>query len=76
MILRSVRSDLCFAAMSSDGGSSFECPVMASWAKSSVILKRLADKQLIIKTPGGKLSRNVVVANRDLIVPLMNLVGI
>ena len=54
-----------------------ECPVISAWGKSSVVLARLLEKDLLILNGGksNKLTRHTCVANRDLLVPLINLVG-
>ena len=59
----------------SDASQFSECPVLSSWAKSTVILQRLTKKELIVVAPNGKLNRSAVTANSDLLVPLINLVG-
>ena len=54
-----------------------ECPVITAWSKSSVVLGRLLEKDLLILNGGksNKLTRHTCVANRELLVPLVNLVG-
>ena len=52
-----------------------ECPVVAAWAKSSQVLGRLLEKNLLILGGSKKLTRHTCCANRDLLVPLINLVG-
>ena len=67
--------------MESSPESSSDCPVVSAWAKSSSILARLKDKNVLILQKGGhstkssKLTRFTCVANHELLVPLINLVG-
>ena len=57
---------------SESSGSS--CPVLAIWGETESVLKRLHEKDLIILS-GGKLNRQTLIPNRDLLIPLINLVG-
>ena len=51
-----------------------ECPVLAAWSKSETVLKRLLEKDLLILS-GARLTRQTIIMNRELLVPLINLVG-
>ena len=51
-----------------------ECPVLAAWGTSEIVLKRLLEKNLLV-LEGARLSRGTVLANRDFLIPLINLVG-
>ena len=61
---RSVRSD----------SSASVCPALHAWGESEFVLKRLCEKDLLVLS-GGKLSRASLIANRELLIPLVNLVG-
>ena len=50
------------------------CPVLKAWSESEIVLQRLMKKNLLILS-GEALNRAVVVENRELLVPLINLVG-
>ena len=65
---------LVAAMPGSTASSEASCPVLAAWSQSEVVIRRLAEKDLLIIS-GGKLSRQTVTANRDLLEPLINLVG-
>ena len=53
-----------------------ESAVVQAWVKSTTVLARLLDKQLLILAGGSKkLTRHTCTANRELLVPLINLVG-
>ena len=61
--------------MDSDGGSSrSECPVLTAWGKSEFVLQRLLKKELLVIS-SGKLTRKTCTDNRELLIPLINLVG-
>ena len=63
--------------MASDAGSSsisIECPVLSAWSQSQFVLQRLLKKDLLVIS-SGKLTRKTCVDNRELLVPLINLVG-
>ena len=62
------------AMAASDAEPLSPCPVVQAWGQSEIILKRLLDKDLLI-LHGSRLSRSTVLANRELVVPLLNLVG-
>ena len=64
LVAMSVRSDC----------SSSSCPVLLAWSKSEEVLKRLVSKDLLI-LPTEQLSRDTVVENSELLVPLISLVG-
>ena len=51
-----------------------ECPVLSAWSKSQFVLQRLLKKDLLVVS-SGKLTRRTCVDNRELLVPLINLVG-
>ena len=59
-------------AMAEQGST--PCPVLAAWAASETVLKRLLEKNLLILN-GSRLTRGTVLANRELLVPFINLVG-
>ena len=61
--------------MSSLPMASGDCPVVKAWADSSLVLSRLLEKSLLILGGSKKLTRHTCVANRELLVPLVNLVG-
>ena len=63
------------AASSEAPSATSSCPVIHAWAASEIVLKRLLEKDLLILS-NGKLSRATVAANRELLVPLINLVGL
>ena len=54
--------------------SAAECPVIKAWGSSEIILKRLLEKDLIIMS-SGKLNRQTVLVNSELLEPIINLVG-
>ena len=60
--------------MATDQDDAPKCPVLAAWGSSEIVLKRLLEKDLLI-LEGARLSRGTVIANRDLLIPLINLVG-
>ena len=55
-------------------GKPTECPVVHAWSQSEFVLKRLLEKNLLILN-GSRLSRGTVIANQELLIPLINLVG-
>ena len=61
-------------AISCSNSSASSCPVLQAWATSEVVLKRLCDKDLLVLN-GKRLTRQTCTANRELLVPLMNLIG-
>lgn len=54
--------------------STSECPVLDAWGQSELVLQRLVKKNVLIMS-GSTLNRDTVVENRELLIPLMNLVG-
>ena len=52
-----------------------ESAVVQAWSQSSAVLARLLEKQLLILGGSKKLTRHTCVANRELIIPMINLVG-
>ena len=57
-----------------DSSSTSDCPVIEAWSQSELVLQRLLKKNVLIMS-GPSLNRDTVVENRELLVPLMNLVG-
>ena len=57
-----------------DASAGPQCPVLDAWGKSEVVLKRLLEKDLVIVSE-GRLTRGTVTANKDLLMPLIELVG-
>ena len=54
--------------------STSECPVIEAWSQSQLVLQRLLKKNVLIMS-GSSLNRDTCVENRELLVPLINLVG-
>ena len=54
--------------------SADSCPVIEAWSQSEIVLQRLLKKNVLILA-GSSLNRDTCVENRELLVPLINLVG-
>lgn len=61
--------------MDSDPSVAGDSAVVTAWAKSSLVLGRMLEKSLLVLGGSKKLTRHTCVANRELMVPLVNLVG-
>ena len=67
-------------ASSSNAGSSVaqlgetDCPVLKAWSSSQWVLQRLMSKNMLV-IADKRLNREAVVLNRELLIPLINLVG-
>ena len=61
--------------MASQASGGAESAVVTAWSKSTLVLGRMIEKSLLILGGSKKLTRHTCVANRELLVPLVNLVG-
>ena len=51
-----------------------DCPVLKAWSTSQWVLQRLMSKNMLV-IADKRLNREAVVLNRELLVPIINLVG-
>ena len=51
-----------------------DCPALKAWSQSQWVLQRLMSKGMLV-IADKSLNRDTVVLNRELLIPLINLVG-